>query len=41
MAPGLALVVLAARQGAAIVRGHDLRALREPIPMCQAMVDAG
>jgi dihydropteroate synthase len=37
---GLALAVLAAWQGAAIVRCHDVRQTREAILMCQAVRDA-
>lgn len=37
---GLALAVLAAWQGAAIVRCHDVRETREAILMCQAVRDA-
>lgn len=40
LSAGLALAVLAAWQGAAIVRCHDVRQTREAILMCQAVRDA-
>jgi len=41
--PGVALATLAAWQGAALIRSHDVRATREAIDMCHAVkqVDAG
>lgn len=39
--PGLALAVLAVWKGAALVRCHDVRPVREAIEMCQAVRDAG
>ena len=39
--PGLALAVLAVWKGAALIRCHDVRPVREAIEMCQAVRDAG
>ena len=39
--PGVALAVLAVWKGAALVRCHDVRPVREAIAMCQAVRDAG
>jgi dihydropteroate synthase len=39
--PGVALAVLAVWKGAALVRCHDVRPVREAIEMCQAVRDAG
>ena len=38
--PGLSLAVIAAWQGARIIRTHDVRATREALDMCQAVMAA-
>jgi dihydropteroate synthase len=39
--PGIALAVLAAWQGAAVIRSHDVRETVEAVRMCQAVRTAG